>query len=248
MAIEVSILTYTPSPELMVAVAARACIEDDSPHALRDRLSAEDVRRLVTTVIVKGHHSVLEHVTFTIAVSGVSRVLTHQLVRHRMASYSQLSQQRSDASDLAYAVPPEIRREPELRERYASLMELCREFYIDASKAGVSKGSARYVLPSGFETRIVVTMNARSLFNLLAQRECAAEEWEFRQVATQLHRELLKVAPTIFALAGTPCETTGLCLEGEVGQKCARAQLTEATIQNTRSDIHDLLAQSLSAR
>jgi thymidylate synthase (FAD) len=95
---------------------------------------------------------------------------------------------------------------------------------------GIPKGSARYVLPAACETRIVVSINARSLFNLLAQRECGAEDWEFFTVATRMHQELLKVAPRIFQFAGPRCKTERKCPEGEVGDACGRYRAFGATV------------------
>jgi len=237
MTIKIELVSHTPDPELTVALAARSCVRDLELSDVRAELSAEDVARLIATVIAKGHHSVLEHVSFTFAISGVSRVLSHQLVRHRIASYSQLSQQRVDSSNLSYAIPPEVRAHPELCREYEEVMEQCLKLYQRMTEQGLPKGSSRYALPSGFTTRVLMTMNARSLFNLIEQRLCAAEEWEFRQVAALLHRRLMDVAPAIFRFAGTPCETEGTCLEGEVGNRCGRQRVTKARISNTRSEI-----------
>jgi len=224
--IQVKLVTHTPDPELAVVAAARTCIRDMDYETVCAELREEDIQRILRTVILKNQHSVLEHVNFTFAISGVSRVLTHQLVRHRIASYSQLSQQRTDSSYLKFTIPPEIHHDPELEEECKSMMIQCKELYRRLIQCGVSRNSARYILPAGFTTRIIATMNARSLFNLLAQRECEVEEWEFRQVAHLMHAELMQVAPHIFRFAGPPCETQGRCLEGEKGRKCARYSIT----------------------
>jgi len=233
--IQVKLVAHTPNPELVVAVAARTCIKNMDYEATCVELREEDIERILRAVILKNHHSVLEHVNFTFAISGVSRVLTHQLVRHRIASYSQLSQQRTDSSRLQFTIPPEIQQHPELAEEYQSTMVRCQELYKRFVQCGISRGSARYILPSGFTTRIVATMNARSLFNLLAQRECEVEEWEFRQVAHLMHAKLIKVAPDIFRFAGPPCETYGFCPEGEKGYKCSRY----GRVTLLRADFHE---------
>ncbi len=233
--IQVKLVAHTPDPELAVAAAARTCIRDMDYEATCVELREEDIERILGAVILKNHHSVLEHVNFTFAISGVSRVLTHQLVRHRIASYSQLSQQRTDSSRLQFTIPPEIQQHPELAEEYQSTMMRCQELYKRLVQCGISRGSARYILPSGFNTRIVTTMNARSLFNLLAQRECEAEEWEFREVAHLMHAKLMKVAPGIFQFAGPPCETQGFCPEGEKGYKCSRY----GRVTLLRADFHE---------
>lgn len=238
----VELINWTPNPELIVAASARSCIVDAEYGDISDQLAPADIDRLIATVIAKGHHSVLEHASFTFALSDVSRVLTHQLVRHRIASYSQLSQQRTDARSLAFVVPPDVRRNSALATKYAALMEDARSLYEELADSGIAIGSARYVLPSAFVSRVIFTMNARSLFNLIAQRECAAEEWEFRQVATAVHRELVRIAPAIFRHAGPKCETDGICPEGEVGLSCSRGVHTGAAIRNTREEIVNLIS------
>ena len=218
--IQVKLVNYTPNPERTVAIAARTCIKNIDYDLVCLELNDEDIRRILKTVILNNHHSVLEHIYFTFSISGVSRVLTHQLIRHRIASYSQLSQQRTDSSRLRFTTPPEIENRPDLAEEYCDMMIHCKEFYKRLIQCGINRGSARYILPQGFNTRILVTINARSLFNLLAQRECAVEQWEFRQVADLMHSELMRVAPGIFKFAGPPCETHNSCPEGENARTC----------------------------
>ncbi len=121
-------------------------------------------------------------------------------------------------------------------------MEACRGLYSELVERGVPLGSSRYVLPSAFTTRIMTTMNARSLFNLIEQRACAAEEWEFRAVATLIHKRLLDVAPNIFRFAGTTCVTNGICLEGETGINCGKQERTDAEVRNTRQAIAKAVA------
>ena len=219
--IQVNLVNYTPNPELTIAAAARSCVRNLDYELVCAELGHEDVQRILRSIIERNHHSPLEHATFTFAISGVSRVLTHQLVRHRIASHSQLSQQRTESSRLQFTTPLEIQQHPELAVEYQDMMKQCQELYRRFVRCGISKGSARYVLPSAFNTRVVTTMNARSLLNLLAQRECEVEEWEFRQVALLMHDELMKVAPNIFKFAGAPCKTQGHCPEGEKGSKCS---------------------------
>jgi thymidylate synthase (FAD) len=232
--IRVKLVNYTRDPELAVAAAARACLRNTDYEAVYDELNHKDVQRILRNIIKNNHHSPLEHASFTFTISGVTRVLTHQLVRHRIASYSQLSQQRTDSSGLQFTIPPEIQQCPELAEEYQDIMKRCQGLYRHLVRCGISMGSARYVLPSAFNTRIVTTMNARSLLNLLAQRECEVEDWEFREVASLIHSELMKVAPSIFQFAGPLCITRGHCPEGKKGLTCSRRQLTE--VQKTQSE------------
>ena len=218
--IEVELVNYTPNPEMTIATAARTCVKDKSHESICKELKEEDIERLIKTVILKNHLSVLEHTNFTFSISGISRVLTHQLVRHRIASYSQLSQQRTDSSELDFTTPPEILGNAVLTKQYQEAVKNCQDLYKQLIKNGIHRGSARYILPSCFNTRIMVTINARSLFNLFKQRECLVEEWEFRKVARLMHGELIKVSPTIFKYAGPPCQTHGICPEGKEVYEC----------------------------
>ena len=226
---------FDGGPLEIIEDAGRVCYKSEGKKVVN--VTKPSAPKFVKMMKDRGHHSVLEHASFTFAISGISRVVSHQLVRHRIASYSQLSQQKSDASELEFVVPPDIRRAGELTFEYAELMSRCQEFYKKLVDRGVSLGTARYALPSGFSTRIVMTMNARSLLNLIAQRECAAEEWEFRQLATAIRRELMGVAPRIFKHAGTECETHHVCPEGELGLNCGRLENTGAIVDNTRDAI-----------
>jgi thymidylate synthase (FAD) len=218
--IEINLINYTQNPEVTIASAARTCFRNKCYESICEELKEEDIERIIKTVILKNHLSVLEHITFTFSISGVSRVLTHQLVRHRIASYSQLSQQRTDSSELKFTVPPEIQKQPVLAKEYEETATKCQELYKRLVKSGISRGSARYILPSSFNTRIMTTMNARSLFNLFAQRECQAEEWEFRQLARLIHDKLMEVTPMIFKYAGPACQTRGICPEGKRVYEC----------------------------
>ena len=218
--IEVKLVNYTKNPEITVASAARTCFRDKTYESICEELKEEDIQRIIKEVIIKNHLSVLEHINFTFSISGVSRALTHQLVRHRIASYSQLSQQRVDSSGLQFTIPPEIQDNSEIVKEYDEAVRNCQEVYKRMVRSGISRGSARYVLPSCFNTKIMTTMNARSLFNLFAQRECQVEEWEFRKVAHLMHDELMKVSPMIFRYAGPPCQTHGVCPEGKKLHEC----------------------------
>jgi thymidylate synthase (FAD) len=231
--ISVELLCHTPDPERVVATAAKACWTDKPIRRIAEDLTDAEIARLLPKVILRGHHSVLEHINFTFAIEGVSRVLSHQLVRHRMGSYSQLSQQRHDESDFAYVVPPAILHDDDLLKGYRRCMGEARDFYMLLLTRGVPKGTARYLLPAACRTRVVVTMNARSLFGLLEQRLCGAEEWEFRLVAAKMQRELMNVAPRIFRFAGPKCETERVCPEGDVADECAHLlRIRGATVAN----------------
>uniref|UniRef100_A0A7C3WGH4 Flavin-dependent thymidylate synthase n=1 Tax=Fundidesulfovibrio putealis TaxID=270496 RepID=A0A7C3WGH4_9BACT len=225
--LDVALLAYTPEPLSLIYAAFRQCyhagfVADMWPRLLAGEISREKQAEFVANVISSGHVSPVEHVSFTFAVEGVSRALTHQLVRHRIASYSQQSQRYVDASCFDFILPPAIARIPEAREKYEAFMAHVGETYRDLKaileehgRAGKAKEDARFVLPQAAETRIVVTMNCRSLFNFFEHRCCSRAQWEIRALADKMLTLCRYVLPEVFAVAGARCERLGYCPEGE---------------------------------
>lgn len=214
--IKVKLLDYTPEPERVVAMAARLCYSSVGAAELADRLSDEKVREMVEKMIALGHASTIEHVSFTFGIEGVSRVLTHQLVRHRIASYDQQSQRYVAEHDFEYITPHTIEENPEAKRAYDALLRKIRETYGELMEMGVPKEDARYVLANATETKILVTMNARSLHHFFNLRCCNRAQWEIREMAYKMLAEVQKVAPTLFKNAGASCVNTGRCPEGEM--------------------------------
>ncbi len=212
--IKVKLLEHTPHPERVVAMAARLCYSDAGAEELAEKMTDEQVEKLVDKIIQMGHASTMEHVSFTFGIEGVSRVLTHQLVRHRLASYSQQSQRYVAEHDFEYILPPSIAERPEASERFKALMENIQQAYNDLVEAGVPKEDARYVLANATETKIVVTMNARSLMHFFNLRCCNRAQWEIRELAYKMLAEAKAVAPLLFKNAGASCVATGHCPEG----------------------------------
>ena len=212
--IKVKLLEHTPHPERVVAMAARLCYSAAGAEELAEKLTDEQVEKLVDKIIQMGHASTMEHVSFTFGIEGVSRVLTHQLVRHRLASYSQQSQRYVAEHDFEYILPPSIAERPEASERFKALMENIQQAYNDLVEAGVPKEDARYVLANATETKIVVTMNARSLMHFFNLRCCNRAQWEIRELAYKMLAEAKAVAPLLFKNAGASCVATGHCPEG----------------------------------
>ena len=143
-------------------------------------------------------------------------MLTHQLVRHRIASYDQQSQRYVAAHGFQYITPPTIAERPEAKAKYEALMETIRSVYGELTEMGVPKEDARYVLANATETKILVTMNARSLMHFFNLRCCNRAQWEIREMAYKMLAEVKKVAPTLFFNAGASCVNTGHCPEGEM--------------------------------
>ncbi|MFY9272344.1 MAG: FAD-dependent thymidylate synthase, partial [Thermacetogeniaceae bacterium] len=154
----VELIAYTPDPEATAAAAARLCYSDKGAADLKQGLSREEITKLINKLISMGHLSPLEHVSFTFAIEGVSRALSHQLVRHRIASYSQKSQRYVDENNFAYVIPPSIAAEPEAAKIFKQMMADLQEAYRSLSQM-VPREDARYILPNAAETKLVCTMN-----------------------------------------------------------------------------------------
>jgi thymidylate synthase (FAD) len=201
----VVLLRHTEDPDRVCAAAAASCYSADGASDLHESLSDKKVLRLLQHTVGKGHHSVVEHAVFTFSIEGVSRSLTHQLVRHRIASYSQQSQRYVRLDEPDYVTPPSIERDAGLGKGFDAIMGGCWEVYRHMVEAGVPEEDARYVLPNAATTNITVTMNARELLHFFRLRCCLRAQWEVRRVANRMLEECKAVAPVIFEDAGRPC-------------------------------------------
>ena len=155
----------------------------------------------------------LKHAIFTFSIEGISRACSHQLVRHRMASYLQQSQRYVKLGRDSFVTPPKINANKPARKMYDELMRTIWEKYEKLLEAGVPVEDARFVLPNAAKTNIVMTINANSLFNFFGLRCCLHSQWEIRKLANEMLREVRRVAPYLFADAGPWCKTTGVCPE-----------------------------------
>ncbi len=213
---QVSLVTHTPDAERLVAAAARLCYADAPPAELMDAMTPEEIRAFLSRLIGMGHLSMFEHASFTFAVSGVSRSLTHELVRHRIASYSQRSQRYISESGFEAVTPPTIAAVPEAAAIYARAVGSLRQDYQDLLALGIPKEDARFLLPNACASQIVVTMNARSLRHFFALRCCQRAQWEIRALAREMQARAKEAAPGLFLRSGPPCETEGVCREGKL--------------------------------
>jgi len=211
----VTLLTHTPDPDAVVAAAARLCYSDADIAALKKRMRGEKAAAMVDKLLSLGHASPLEHVGFTFGIEGVSRALSHQLVRHRIASYSQQSQRYVRMDDFEYVVPPSIANSTEARAKYSATMETLRDAYLSLLEFAPAE-DARYVLPNACTTKLVATLNARSLYNFFALRCCMRAQWEIRALAWEMLRLVSAVAPHVFSQAGPDCWRPQGCGEGEM--------------------------------
>ena len=218
----VKLVRHTPEPERTVAMCARLCYSPIGAAQLEEKISDEQAANLVRKLVSMGHLSTLEHVTFTFAIEGVSRVLTHQLVRHRIASYSQQSQRYVKEHDFETIVPASIASKPEAKAKFDKLMTEIQAMYDEFIALDIPAEDARYILPNATETKIVCTFNARSLLNFFSLRCCTRAQWEIRALANEMLRQCQAVAPVIFENAGPTCVSEGVCHEGTMS--CGRLQ------------------------
>ncbi|MDR1603656.1 MAG: FAD-dependent thymidylate synthase [Gracilibacteraceae bacterium] len=215
---EVNLIAWTPEPEKVVAAAARLCYSPDAVPELMAGLEREQVRRLVGQLYDRGHLSTFEHVSFQFSVDGVSRALSHQLVRHRIASYSQRSQRYVRETGFRSVVPPSVRENPAALTRFQAALDELQSAYA-ALLEEVPAEDARYVLPNACMTSLLVTMNARALLHFFELRTCTRAQWEIRELARRMLTLVREVAPHLFRRAGPPCETGKPCPEGEMSCK-----------------------------
>lgn len=207
----IKLIAFTPSPESVCDLGARVCVSKGIP------LPDEDLRAL-GHALESGHESVLEHATFTFAIEGISRACSHQLVRHRMASYSQQSQRYVNMDGFDYVTPESLKGQiymgPDgIRETYADIMRDLNDIYQQMIEDGAPEEDARYILPNACTTNIVVTMNARELRHFFSLRCCERAQWEIKQLAEMMLALVKEVAPTLFEDAGPRCKALGYCPE-----------------------------------
>lgn len=210
---KVVLLNYTKVPDRICAAAAQSCYSEKGASQLFDETTEERAKKVIKKVVGMGHLSVVEHAYFTFSVEGVSRSLTHQLVRHRVASYSQQSQRYVSMDKAEYVLPPSIREDPESKMVFKKSMDDSWKAYRQLVKK-VPKEDARYVLPNACNTNITVTMNVRELWHFFSLRCCRRAQWEIRLVAWRMLAEAMKAAPILFENAGPGC-FRGPCPEGE---------------------------------
>lgn len=211
----VHLIAHTPGPERVIAAAARLCYSASSAAELVESLSHAEVSKLIKIILRSGHMSVCEHASFTFAIDGISRACSHQLVRHRLASYSQQSQRYVRLSDPRVIYPPDIEAEGgEPKRLFDEAVGEGVRHYQALLAAGAEPEDARYALPQAIETKIVVTMNARELLHFFTLRTCQRAQWEIRHLAEEMLKLAYPQARRIFAKAGPAC-VRSRCPEGK---------------------------------
>ena len=265
--LKVKLMAHTPNPDAIVAAAAKLCYSPVGVDEISKNLTDEEVAKFVNHLVNIGHESPIEHVAFTFGIEGISRSCSHQIVRHRIASFSQQSQRYVKLDQFDYIIPPAISKYPKLKQEFIEHMERSQEAYdnlvsqlIDIKMDNKYKywfeeveeqffsmtvdeackydkdirlfwksmhekeynaivkeaiEDARYVFPNACETKMVVTMNARSLYNFFSKRCCERAQWEIRELANEMLKLVKEVAPVLFKNAGAPC-MRDKCPEGSM--------------------------------
>ena len=214
---KVKLLRFTTDPELLCGTAALTSTRSGSPSEVFEKMDLEKARQIIKRVTGYGHASVIEHASFTFSLEGVSRAMTHQLVRHRLASYTQQSQRYVTYDMLEkYVTPPSIEKNGEAKRIFEDALEKISETYRKLLEMGIPKEDARFVLPNAAKTNIIVTMNARELRHFFNLRCCRRSQWEIRKVAMEMLKQAKNVAPSLFENAGPSCVQLGYCPEGKM--------------------------------
>lgn len=262
--LKVEILSHTPRPEKVISMAGKLCYSQVGIEDLKENLTPMKCDKFIEKLMSMGHESPLEHVTFTFGIEGISRACSHQIVRHRIASYSQQSQRYVKLNQFEYIIPPAIEKNEKAKKVYTEHMiktqvlydalvkrlivlriledyklmydvaladfrannqppykinklELFEQYY-PKEYSKIEKQAiedARYVFPNACETKIIVTMNIRTLYHFFEERCCERAQWEIRELATEMLRQCKKVSPILFEDCGPKC-VKGKCTEGNM--------------------------------
>ncbi len=227
--LNVILLNHTKDPEGLIAHAAKLCYSPSSVEQLKDKIEKSDNRKFIEKLLKLGHLSPLEHVSFNFGVEGISRACSHQLVRHRIASYSQQSQRyvgehsekhkNTGEQIFDFIIPPSIEAAGK-SEWFVEKMREIQKWYDELVESLGDSGEkanedARFILPNAAETKIIVTMNARELLHFFSVRCCNRAHWEIRDLATEMLKLVRNILPGIFSKSG-PNYVAGPCTEGEM--------------------------------
>lgn len=222
---KVTLLSYTPNPERLVAAAAKLCYSQKADiDSLMESLTPESTEKFLNKLVELGHESPLEHCSFTFAIEGVSRAFLAQQSRHRLQSMSVRSQRYCSEENFETIMPPAVKASDEARIAYRSVEADIKNAYRKMQEAGIANEDARSVLPNSCETRMIITMNARELLHYFGERCCTRAQLEIRQVANEMLRQCKEVAPILFKNAGPKC-MKGYCPEGSMS--CGKAPTME---------------------
>lgn len=213
MALSVAMIACTPRATRVVAAAAKLCWSASSAAELFEGLDEAAARSFIAKLRSSGHMSPFEHASFTFAIDGLSRVASHQLVRHRLASFSQQSQRYVTMGEPRVVVPDAVARDERARRLFEDAARSAHSTYSELISLGVPKEDARAVLPHGWETSLVLTMNARELDHFFSLRLCRRAQLEIRRLARAMLALVRAESAELFSSSGPSCAACGTCRE-----------------------------------
>lgn len=233
--LKVKIIAHTPSPEEVVAQSAKLCYSKVGVEEIMEKMTDEKIEKFVQMLADIGHESPLEHISFTFAIEGIDRSCSHQLVRHRVASFSQQSQRYVDLSKTFVHTTPNVVKamgEDEILNWHKDMMEIHDKYkkwqdkilnFVETNDyptygmkpIKVASENARGILPNACETKMTLTMNARELLHFFNKRCCHRAQDQINELAHEMLKLVKEVAPSIFKYAGADC-VRGKCGEGNM--------------------------------
>ena len=204
----------------LIYTACRTCYSELEPQDIFERATTGQVatdkqQDLIRRVIESGHGSTIEHIVFTFAISGVTRTLSHQLVRHRAGvAFDQQSQRYLNYKRPSYMVPGSVQDAPaELKDRFTAEMDDSLAFYGEMLEAGIPGEDARFVMPNATRTNLIMTANLRSLIHMSGLRLCTMAQWEIRRLFQLIRHEIFQVSPFMGSFLAPKCVPLGYCDE-----------------------------------
>ena len=204
----------------LIYTACRTCYSELTPEdifgkALDGEIDQAKMQRLISNVIESGHGSTIEHVVFTFGISGVSRTLSHQLVRHRAGvAFDQQSQRYVTFKKAATMLPQTIAEaDPAVRAEYEEQIQGSMSLYGDLVAAGIPGEDARFVFPNATRTNLVMTVNLRALIHMSGLRLCTMAQWEIRRLFQLIRHEIFQVSPFLGSFLAPKCVPLGYCDE-----------------------------------
>ena len=218
---KVELINYTANPVEAIETAASTCYDSQVTNG-----------RILRHCYKSGHHSVLEFSDFSFRISGVSRALTHQLVRHRMASYAQRSQRYCVEDGFEFVIPASVSKNEEAQQIYQNTVDVIKKAYSDLMALGVPAEDARMLLPNACCTEICVKMNLRELIHFCNERLCACAQWEIRAMTREMVKAVVAVAPELKDFLVPKCEAHApysFCTETK-SRSCGRHPLISEII------------------
>ena len=253
---KVEVISYTRDCEKLIAAASKLTLSKKPFEEIWGSLSEDEIDTWIKETVTRWHFSPWEHCVYTFYISGVSRVLTHQLVRHRIASYSQHSQRFKALHDIEFVVPDRINMSEEAKRLFLDTVDNARDAYRKLIEKGIPFEDARYVLPQAVTTKILVTMNARELMHFFSLRMCTRAQLEIRRLAWLMWRKVYELHPRLWKWAGPRCMQTENLIRRNpielprvleeagvefVSEKCPEGLPRESIVKCLRHSYHEVI-------